>query len=179
MAKAEVENKEAKVRLLKSPPKPEEEAVIQSEITKQQAHIDFLQTQMDNQSILAPISGTVIINQLDDCVLCIVENDQVEVLVPVSDFNINLVESGQEVKLKVRSFTDRVFKGHVAHIPRDAARIEGGSRFFVSTVIDNQGNLLHKGMTGYAKIEVGRRSLFSMMLRKLASMVRVEFWSWW
>jgi len=179
VAKAEVENKEAKVRLLKSPPKPEEEAVILSEIAKQRANIQFLQTQMDNQSILAPISGMVIINQLDDCVLSIVENDQVEVMIPVSDFNINLVQSGQKVKLKVRSFTDRVFEGRVAHIPKNAARVEGGSRFFVSTVIDNQGKLLHKGMTGYAKIEVGRRSLFSMMMRKLASIVRVEFWSWW
>lgn len=179
VAKAELENKQASVRLLKSQPKPEEEAVIRSEITKQRAHIEFLQTQMDNQSILAPISGMVIINQLNDCVLSLIENSQVEVLVPVSDFNINLVEPGQTVKLKVRSFTDRVFEGRVAHIPKDAAPIASGARFLVSTVIDNPGNLLHKGMTGYAKIEVGQRSLFSLIVRKLASMVRVEFWSWW
>ncbi len=180
VAKAELENKKAKVRLLKSPPKPEEEAVIQSEIQKQLADIDFLQTQMDNQSILAPISGTVVMSQNDECVLCLTENHQVEVLVPVSDFNINLIEPGQIVNLRVRSFTDRLFEGRVAHIPRDAiVSDDGDARFHVSTVVANDQNLLHKGMTGYAKIEVGKKSLFSMALRKIASTIRVEFWSWW
>ncbi|UCD63773.1 MAG: hypothetical protein JSW34_13710 [Candidatus Zixiibacteriota bacterium] len=179
VAKAALENKRAKVRLLKSPPKPEEEAVIKSEIEKQKSEIDFLQTQLDNQSILSPLSGVVVINQNNSCFLCVVENHQVELLVPVSDFNINLVKQDQSVKLKVRSFTNRVFQGHVAHVPKDAVATDRGARFHVSTIVNNDNNLLHKGMTGYAKIEVGRKSLFSLILRKLASTIRVEFWSWW
>jgi hypothetical protein len=34
-------------------------------------------------------------------------------------------------------------------------------------------------MTGYAKIYCGKRSVISLILRRVAHFFRVEFWSWW
>ncbi|MGH8014770.1 MAG: hypothetical protein ACREBV_01105, partial [Candidatus Zixiibacteriota bacterium] len=79
----------------------------------------------------------------------------------------------------VRTFPSEIFIGRVAHIPREATKINNKAYFMVSVVTENPEGLLFDGMTGYAKIEVGKKSLFGLASRKIASLVRVEFWSWW
>ena len=180
VAKAEWETKKAKLELLKSPPKAEEEAVIISQIDEQKAKLQFLQTQQDAQSIIAPINGRIVINPDEDEILTILDNEEIELKVPVSDFDINLVWLKQNVKLKVRSYPDKVFEGVVVHVPQDAEVDQNDEAFFkVSAIVENDENLLNKGMTGYAKIEVGKISIFEFLLRRLLSILRVEFWSWW
>ncbi len=179
IAKAELENRKAKFRLLNSPPKPEEEAVITSEIEKEQARLLFLLNQRDAQSIITPIPGSIAIDHKTDLNISVIDNEQVEVLLPVSDFDIGRVELGQVVKLKVRSFTDRIFYGRVVHIPKDATSEQNRATFNVSAVVDNGNYLLHKGMTGYGKIEAGRITVVGWLIRKFKSFIRVEFWSWW
>jgi len=51
-------------------------------------------------------------------------------------------------------------------------------RFPVGVAVANSSALLKQGMSGYAKIEVGKTSPFGYLFRKLASMVYVEVWSW-
>ncbi len=180
IAKADLQNKKATLSLLKSPPKPEEEAVILSQIEKQNAKLIFLQTQKDAQSIISTIPGTVMINQNNSQFLSVLDNSSVEVLVPVSDFDIDLLKLNQEVKIKVRSYTTKVFSGKVVHIPRDAiVDANDKASFNVSVVIENKNDILRKGMTGYAKIEIGRTSLYNLIIHRIASIIRVEFWAMW
>ncbi|MFQ6008413.1 MAG: HlyD family efflux transporter periplasmic adaptor subunit, partial [Candidatus Zixiibacteriota bacterium] len=179
VAEAELANRISRLELLKAPPKPEEEAVLLAEIEKQKARVDFLRTQQQAQSITAPIQGAVTTHRSDDKILSVVDNHQVELLVPVSDFDINLIEVGQNVKLKVRSYPNRTFTGRIVHVPKGATQRNGDSYFLVSVVVDNTDGLLRSGMTGYAKIEIGKSSLVGLIMRKLASVIRVEFWTWW
>jgi len=180
ITKANLQNKQATLALLKSPPKPEEEDVILSQIEKQNAKLKFLQTQKDAQSIISSIPGTVMINQNDAQFLSVLDNSTVEVLVPVSDFDIDLIQLNQEVKIKVRSYTKKIFKGTVVHIPRDAIIDTNDKTFFhISVVIENENDFLRKGMTGYAKIEIGTTSLYDLIVHRIASIIRVEFWSMW
>ncbi|HKK20750.1 MAG TPA: hypothetical protein VJ983_04690 [candidate division Zixibacteria bacterium] len=179
VAKAELENKKAKLDLLKAPPKPEEEAVKQAEIEKEQARLQFLLNQRDAQFIVSPIPGSVAIDHKTDLNVSVIDNDQVELLVPVSDFDIRRVKLGQVAKVKVRSFTDHTFYGRVVHIPKDATVANDHATFAVSVVADNANLMLHKGMTGYAKIEAGKITIVGWLIRKITSFIRVEFWSWW
>ncbi len=179
VARAELANKTSRLQLLKAPPKPEQEAVLQSEIDKQTAKVDFLNIQKDAQSITAPIAGMLVSHHSDDEILSVVDNRQVELLVPVSDFDVNLISLEQKVKVKVRSYPGTTFNGRVVHIPKGADQIDGRSYFWVSTVVDNAEGLLRSGMTGYAKVEIGKSSIFGLAVRKLTSIIRVEFWSWW
>ncbi len=179
IAKAELANKKAKLDLLKAPPKPEEVAVKQSEIEKEQARLQFLLNQRDAQVLVTPIPGSIAIDHKTDLNISVIDNAQVELLVPVSDFDIRRVKLDQIVKLKVRSFTDQTFYGRVVHIPKDATVDHDRATFAVSVVVDNANLLLHKGMTGYAKIESGQITVVGWLLRKIASFIRVEFWSWW
>ena len=115
----------------------------------------------------------------NESILSILDSRQIEILVPVPDFNIKLIELNQPVTLKLRSYSDKTFKGYVAHIPLTAYNFNNQAYFPVSVIIENGDNLLQKGMTGYAKIEIGNSSLFKIAARKLMSFIRVEFWSWW
>jgi len=81
--------------------------------------------------------------------------------------------------LKLRSYPAKTFRGTVAHIPQSAYNFNNQAYFTVSVIVENEDNLLQKGMTGYAKIEIGDISLYNMVVRKIMSFVRVEFWSWW
>ena len=179
VAIATVANKRSRLQLLKSPPKKEEVTVIQAEIDKQKARLQFLDVQEKAQSIISPFSGEVVSSIADGRILTVMANDKIELLVPVSDFAIKLVEIGQNVRVKLRSFPDSLFAGSVVRVPTTAEESQSASHFQVSVLLDNPNNLLKRGMTGYAKIHIGEHPLIIQWLNKLSSIIRVEFWSWW
>lgn len=179
LARAELANKQARLKLIKAGPKPEQEDVLLAQIDKQRARVEFLQTQKDAQSITSPIAGTVRISPQDGRILSVLNSSEVEVLVPVSDFNIDIVQKGQPVLLKVRSYPGRMFHAEVRHVPSAGYAADGASQFLISAVASNEDYLLTAGMTGYAKIDIGKTSLAQKIARKVASFIRVEFWSWW
>ncbi|MEE8404951.1 MAG: hypothetical protein V3S17_06135 [candidate division Zixibacteria bacterium] len=179
ISKSELSNKKATLALLKSPPRPEEEVVILADISKQKARLQFLDEQLAAQVIIAPIEGIISAIPGNSNLMSLVDNRQVEILVPVSDFDIHLIELDMPVMLKVRSSPNKVFTGKVVHIPREATELDNRAFFMVSVVAENEDDLLYDGMTGYAKIEIGTRSLYNLALRKVSSFIRVEFWSWW
>ncbi len=165
--------------LLKSPPRPQEETVLVRSIDKQKARLQFLRSQGDAQVITAPFSGVVSRNPNDAIIMSVIDDNPVELLVPVNDFDITRVNVGQTVKLKVRSYPHRVFEGEVVRIPEAATVAQEQQYFPVTVVVDNSDGRLADGMTGYAKIETGRSSLLGLLYYKFLSKIRVEFWSWW
>ncbi|MBU8932515.1 MAG: HlyD family efflux transporter periplasmic adaptor subunit [candidate division Zixibacteria bacterium] len=179
IALAELANRKARLQLLTSPPKREEEAVIQAEIDKQEAKVKFLREQEEAQSIMAPFAGEVVVGTGGDCILTVLNSKQVIVQLPVSDFDLNLIETGQSVELKMRTYPDRTYDGTVVHIPRTANLHNQQAWFPVSIEVANEDGSLQKGMTGFAKIGIAQRSVAELTSRKIKSFVRVEFWSWW
>ncbi len=179
IAQAERASRQARLELLKAPPKPEAVAMLEADIERQKGKLSFLKSQQAAQSIRAPISGTVVIGHGSDEILSIVNDVVVELLVPVSDFDIGLIELEQDVRIKVRTHPGELFFGRVAHIPGTAELLDQRTSFLVSVTVDNPDRRLRKGMTGYAKIETGSSSLVGLVLRRITSYVRVEFWSWW
>jgi putative peptide zinc metalloprotease protein len=179
IAEAELETRRSTVRLLEAPPRPEEEAVILREMDKQQAQLVFLQEQADATHVVTPISGRARINSDDGSVISIATANVIEILVPVSDFDIPLVQLGQDVRVKVRSYPDRTFQGRVVRLPAAGSESGEGVTFPVVVVVDNSDGLLRDRMSGYAKIETGQSTLAGWGFRKLYSALRVEFWSWW
>jgi len=179
VAKASLENKKSYLALLKSPPRPQDEAIIQRDIEKQMSRIAFFEAQLGAQVILSPIDGLVSVTRHSDALLTVADNNVVELLVPVSDFDLNLVQTGQPVRVKVRSFPDRLFYGTVVRVPKISNEEGVAMQFPVAVAVFNAAGSLNPGMTGYAKIEVGERTLLERAIRKAMSVVRVEFWSWW
>jgi putative peptide zinc metalloprotease protein len=179
IAQAELLKGLSTVRLLQAPPKPEEEAVIRHEISKQEANLTFLAEQEAAGFITTPVRGIARIGGGGRQVVSVADAETVELLVPVSDFDMPLIKLGQIVLLKVRSYPDRVFEGRVIRVPKAGDLVGETVSFPVTVVVANNDGLLCDGMSGYAKIETGESSLFGLGFRKLISTLKVEFWSWW
>ncbi len=179
VARAAVENKRSYLALLKSPPRPEDEAVILRDIEKQRSRLEFFETQIGAQIILSPIDGVVSVTKQSDAILSVTDNQVFELQVPVSDFDINLVKTGQMVRVKVRSFPTDIFWGTVVRVPQTTTDSTKAMHFPVAVAVKNNESKLTQGMTGYAKIDVGEKTLAGRAARKALSVIRVEFWSWW
>jgi putative peptide zinc metalloprotease protein len=179
VARAEWRSRQSALELLKSPPKPEEESVLLNEIRKQEAGLEFFESQLEAQVVLAPFSGIVSRNANDKHMLTVMKSDSVEVRVPVSDYDVTRLKLDQSVAIKVRSFPQHVFYGKVVRIPEAATMVNDRLVFEVSVVLDNPNRVLRDGMTGYAKIDIGNSSIVKLLYRKFLSKIRVEFWSWW
>jgi len=121
-------------------------------------------------------------------------------LIAVPEKEVAEVKVGQLVAIKLRAYPHETFEGRVTTIatsvrsaaaagipPKEAAAAaprpadEGiGERVvLVTSEIENASLLLKPEMTGKAKIYCGPQPLFQLMTRRLARIVRVEFWSWW
>ncbi|HEX2896618.1 MAG TPA: site-2 protease family protein, partial [candidate division Zixibacteria bacterium] len=73
IADDELNTKKARLALIKSPPRPQEESVIISEINKQKANLRFLEQQQDAQVIIAPIGGVISASKADESLLSVVD----------------------------------------------------------------------------------------------------------
>jgi multidrug resistance efflux pump len=120
----------------------------------------------------------------------------VEIAVPENE--IPDVKVGQKVVLKVRAYPNETFNGAVTSIATSAFAPDSSAEttllpatpaapssnappktILVTTEIENRSRLLKPGMTGHAKIFLGRRRLIDLINRRLARTVKVQFWSWW
>ncbi|MCH7877928.1 MAG: efflux RND transporter periplasmic adaptor subunit [candidate division Zixibacteria bacterium] len=173
------ESARAQMALFNAPPKPEQEAVILNDIKQQQAAISFLESQAAAQVIVSPFNGRVAPGNGDQELVVVIDDTQVEAIIIVSDYDIEKVSTGQRSNLKVRSFPGAVFNGAVSRISQTGIIENEAGRFEVALLYDNSDGRLKEGMSGYARIEIGRRSLFGLIAERLGSLIRVEFWSLW
>jgi Cu(I)/Ag(I) efflux system membrane fusion protein len=109
------------------------------------------------------------------------ELDRVLPEITVSEKEIGDVAVGQRVVLKARAYPDRSFVGRVKAIAPRAADSDGPHRkvFRVTVEMDDGGGDLKPEMTGNAKIFSGRQTIATLLTRRIARYIRVEFWSWW
>ena len=124
--------------------------------------------------------------------------DTVTAEIALSERDVGDVATGQRVAVKARAYPDMTFEGTVTSV---AAAVQtggaspdgkaspsktpvpveaGGDRVvLVTTEIENGSLLLKPEMTGRAKISCGDQPIFHVLTRRLARVIRVEFWSWW
>jgi HlyD family secretion protein len=125
--------------------------------------------------------------------------DTVTAEIKLSERDVGDVSVGQPVAVKARAFPNTTFRGTVTSVgaavrtpPPTTPVVKSGSPLaampeepsgdrivLVTTEIENPSRILKPEMTGRAKISAGERSLFGVLTRRLARVVRVEFWSWW
>lgn len=150
-----------------------------TEIKRWEERLEFLESQVSDSQIKSPIRGMVTSISYDGNLLSISNIDTVRVLIQVSEKDLDVLQLGQKVKLKVQSYPFLSFWGKVTKISQ-MADISGPKKIFpVTCKIENPEHLLKPGMTGYAKVFCGKRSLFTLLTRRIVRYFRVEVWSWW
>ena len=167
------------LEIIKDGTRAEELSMAETEIKRWEARLEFLEGQVSDSQIRSLIRGVVTSISSDGSLLSISNIDTMRVLIQVSEKDMDVLREGNKVKLKVQSYPFLSFWGKVTRISQVAET--GGSRkiFPVTCKIENKDHLLRPGMTGYAKVFCGKRTLFTLVTRRLVRYVKVEIWSWW
>jgi multidrug efflux pump subunit AcrA (membrane-fusion protein) len=167
------------LKIMKNGSRPEELSMADTEIKRWQERLEFLESQVSDSQIRSPIRGTVTSISYDGNILSISNIDTVRVMIQVSEKDLDVLGLGQKVKLKVQSYPFLSFWGKVTRISQ-MADVGGPKKIFpVTCKIENPKHMLKPGMTGYAKVFCGKRSLFTLLTRRIVRYFRVEVWSWW
>jgi len=167
------------LKIMKNGSRPEELSMADTEIKRWQERLEFLEGQVSDSQIKSLISGTVTSISYDGNLLSISNIDTIRVMIQVSEKDLDVLQLEQKVKLKVQSYPFLSFWGKVTKISQ-MADISGPKKIFpVTCKIENPDCLLKPGMTGHAKVFCGKRSLFTLLTRRIVRYFRVEVWSWW
>jgi multidrug efflux pump subunit AcrA (membrane-fusion protein) len=110
------------------------------------------------------------------CVLDLTRSLQVRVFVDERD--VGEIHRRAPVQFKTAAFPERVFIGQVREIARRSQPANGRNSYEVRLRVANPGGDLMPGMTGWAKIECGRRSWGILLGRRVLRYLRTEAWSW-
>jgi multidrug efflux pump subunit AcrA (membrane-fusion protein) len=109
--------------------------------------------------------------------LCVVEEPAVlEVEITLTEQDVARVQPGQVIALKARAVPFETYTSEVARIAPAAGRGEAQSHVIVYCRLAEGGGALQPGMSGYARVYTGRRSLGAIALDRALRYIRTEFW---
>jgi len=167
------------LKIMRNGARPEELSMAKAETKRLEAKLKFLEDQISASRIKSPIRGVITSISSGGNLLSIANLDTMQVLIKVSEKDLDVLKEELAVKLKVRSYPFLSFWGKVTRISQ-AANVEGTKKTFTVTCkIENKNYLLKPGMSGYAKVYCGKMRLASLLTRRMVRYLRVEVWSWW
>lgn len=157
-------------------------------VDRHRSVLNLLRQRRERTRLEAPVSGTVLTprpgellgERLDrgETFVVLGRKDRLELEGSVSQREIERVERGQDVRLKVSALPGRTFVGTVHEIAPGAART--GSRrapaVEVRAILENDHGLLRPGMEGEAKVLGPTEPIGFHLLRPLVDWVRLRFW---
>lgn len=95
----------------------------------------------------------------------------------VAEREIGDVRAGHPVRLKVRAFPDRTFRGVVSKIAGESEPDQNSQASYrVELTIENADGALRPRMTAFARIDFDRRRNGRILLRKIKQSLRPELW---
>ena len=161
-------------------------AIIKARIQQAEAQLALVNKQLARTKLIAPIDGLVVRGDLNQSLGSPVERGEVLFEVaPLSSYrailktderDIGYIRTGQQGGLTLAGIPNKSIPLTVEKITPVTIAEEGQNYFRIEAVMDMQSDLLHPGMEGIAKIEVGRRKLIWIWSRRLVDWLRI--WTW-
>jgi putative peptide zinc metalloprotease protein len=193
VAEAEVARREkeladarAQMRILEAGSRPEEIQVEQAHLARVSEEVSHLVRQRELQVLSSPVAGLVTTPRLKEKVrqyfkegdlICVVEEPAaLEAAIVLTEQDVARVRPGQKVELKARALPFETYTTQVDRIAPAADRGEVQSKVSVYCRMEQVPADLRPGMTGYARIYMGRRSIGEVLLNQGLRFFRTEFW---
>ncbi|MFN7945996.1 MAG: efflux RND transporter periplasmic adaptor subunit [Blastocatellia bacterium] len=156
-------------------------------ITALEEKRSLLQRKQAQFELVTPRNGTVFGEELPRLTgqyfqkgaeICrVAETSQLLVRILVPENEIGDVRIGLPVRLKARSYPDKIFRGVVSRISGESELDEHQQATCrVELMIDNRDGLLRPGMTAFARIDFGRQAIGRILLHKTRQALRPELW---
>lgn len=174
--------------LLEAGSRPEDVEAEKAKLARLEEELKFLREQESQLVIVAPSAGIVAtprmiekIGQLADkgALVCLLDDPRtVQVEIQIAEDDVPGVAAQQSVSLKSRALPFDNFQATVERIAPNASLDVGKKQNMVRVYcsVDNNDGRLKSGMTGFARISRGERSLGQILLNRGLKMIRTEFW---
>ena len=128
------------------------------QIAAAQGQLDYVQAQLDNTMITAPISGVIDRVRIETGemamagkpVVSIVNTGSIKIELALTEFDIGKVAVGQEVEIKLAAYPDEKFIGNVCHVGSVADATS--KKFPVKIQISNKEGKIKAGMIAEVNI---------------------------
>lgn len=151
------------------------------------SRLDLLARRQAQFELVSPVAGMVYGEELPRMLrrhfdkgeeICrVADNRQLLLRIQLPEREIDDVRVGNGVRVKVRAYSDRVFRGAVSRLGGEGERDEHGrTTYRVELAIDNEEGLLRPGMTAFARIDFGRMMIGRIVAHKVRQLLRPELW---
>ena len=189
---------EAALRLLELGPRPEEVEAERARLERLREEVLYLEGQQGKLHVCSPVSGLIVTPRLKEKVgryvregdlICEVEEPGLlEAEVALAEPDAARAAPGQAVALKPRALPFQSFTAQVDRVAPRAARADPGtasthpprgelpSTVIVYCRVEGTDSGLRPGMTGYARVCYGRRTLAEILADRALRHLRTEFW---
>ncbi len=177
---------QATLNLLEAGSRTEEIEAERSRLARLQEEAEYLTQLSTKLPITSPVSGLVVTPRLPDKVgqyvregdlICQVEQPgDLEVEIALAEQDVARIRAGQTVKLKARALP---FDTFVTSVDRIAPAAMGGevlSKVTVYCTLNQAPADLRTDMTGYGRVDTGRRPIGEIVLDRALRFIRTEFW---
>jgi len=161
-------------------------AIIKARIQQSESQLALVNKQLVRTRLIAPIDGLVVSGDLSQSLGSPVERGKVlfevaplesyRAVLKSDERDIGYIKPGQQGRLTLAGMPNKPISLTVEKITPVTIAEEGRNYFRIEAVMDLQSDLLHPGMEGIAKIEVGRRKLIWIWSRRLVDWLHL--WAW-
>jgi multidrug efflux pump subunit AcrA (membrane-fusion protein) len=182
----ELAEAESALSLMESGSRPEEIQGQEARLEVLQEEARYLNQVRQKLLVHCPASGIVITTRMQektghylregDLICRVEEVSKLQAEIQLAEENAARLQIGHLVTLKVRALPFDTFRVRVDRIAPQAT--DGGLRSSVTVYaqLENAAPELRSGMTGYARIYTGSRSIGSILLDRMLRLIRTEFW---
>jgi len=163
-------------------------AVEAARIEGLRAERDLWRNRLEKTRIRSPLDGTVATPRVEDLVgsrlergdvFCeVVDPARQRVEITVPEVDAGLIAESMPVKVKLRAWPTRSYRGVVERVGVAATLEEGERVFTVGARLEDPPERLRSGMTGRAKITTGPASVARVALRRPARWLWRLIWGW-
>lgn len=163
-------------------------SVSQGQAETARAKLDLLQQQIERSHLRAPFDGIVIKGDLSQSIGAPVERGaELITLTPDTGYRVMIeaeetevadLQPGQNGRLILAAMPSRTLPIRVERITPLATTEDGRHFFAVYATLQGKLPALRPGMRGFAKIEVGQRSMLIDWASRSLNWMRLQLWSW-
>lgn len=191
----ELEGAQAELNLAQSGALPEDiEAATQevnaakAQLRALQQNLSHTQTQLQSTQLVMPIDGYLVTPYLKQQVgsylepggtFATVQDNKVAIAeLQLPEYDSGELTAGAAATVKLLAFPSTPISGEILAIEPTTSEELYGRILKILIRMDNSDQSLKAGMTGYAKIDAGEKSLFVLLTRPIVRFVQIELWSW-
>jgi len=163
-----------------------EVSILKAKREQAEAQLNLVEQQLDRTRLVAPFAGLIVKGDLSQALGSPIERGEVlfevaptneyRTILKIDDRDIGFISVGQTGQLRLSGIPDQLIDIQVDRIT-PVSTVEAGRNYFrVEAVMANHSDLLHPGMEGITKIDVGQEKLLWIWSRRLVEWLQLAIW---